>query len=111
MVSLAFVFASIEDQSQRNALFKRWKENPIISPECEDTQSFSATRFEIELFGKILSIHRYTVRSWIARFEEQGAAGLLDDGRPGRPRNLDETAPDSSRFILIKKPRASRTRD
>lgn len=101
MARPASVFAIIKDQDQRNALLKLWKEHPNHFTRMRGHAILlSDDGFEIELLVQIFGVHRDTVRSWIAGFQEQGIEGLLDDDRPGGPRKLDENEQETLKTLL-----------
>lgn len=101
MARPASVFASSKDQDQRNALLKLWKEQPNHFTRMRGHAILlSDDGFEIELLVQIFGVHRDTVRSWIAGFQEQGIEGLLDDDRPDGPRKLNENEQETLKTLL-----------
>jgi transposase len=105
MARPASVFASIEDEDQRRDLTKLWKEHPNHYTRMRGHAILlSDAGFDIPSLTKIFGVHRDSVRSWIACFQEQGIDGLLDDDRPGGPRKLDEKEQETLKKLLRQYP-------
>ena|SRR5581483_625480 len=57
----------------------------------------SARGFSVRQIAEILEEGEGTVRTWLRRYQQQGAAGLLDLPRPGRPRKRQASERSMSR--------------
>lgn len=105
MARPACIFASIKNQQERDRLTKLWKEHPNHYTRMRGHAILlSDAGFEIPQLVEIFRTHRDTVRGWIARFEQDGVEGLLDDDRPGGPRKLDEKEEEILRDLLSQHP-------
>ena len=49
----------------------------------------SSARFPVDVVASVLGVHRSTVFKWIARFREQGVAGLIDKPKGHNPSKLN----------------------
>lgn len=85
------VYASINDQNQRDALTQLWKTHPNHYTRMRGHAIIlSDGQYDIGQLTEIFNVDRDTVRAWIARFERGGVDALLDEEKPGGPRKLNE---------------------
>ena len=77
------VFANPSDESEqlRAELRGRWRQAGRAVMVLLSLHGLSAAQI-----GDLLDCHPATVRRWISRFNREGAAGLADRPRSGRPR-------------------------
>jgi transposase len=71
----------------------------------------SDRRYAVPQIAAIFECGEATVRQWLARFEAEGAAGLRDRPRPGRPRTADAAARATIRRELGRPPVRAGYRD
>ena len=64
----------------------------------------SSRGYTASQIAAIFECDEATVRRWVARFETEGAAGLYDRPRSGRPRKADPAAQDALRHAVAAPP-------
>ena len=64
----------------------------------------SSRGYGVPAIAEVFECGAATVRHWLARFESEGAAGLRDRSRPGRPRKADAAARTAIRRELERPP-------
>lgn len=68
----------------------------------------SAEKFRVNEIARIYQIHRETVRNTLARWEENGLAGLYDLPKDGRPPTLTKDEENKALETLKKDPRSTK---
>jgi transposase len=88
MARPATVFAKIPNQEQRDRLVELWKQHPNHYTRMRaHAIILSDAQYQVDQIVDIFGVSRDSVRAWIKRFAEGGPDALLDEDKPGGPRN------------------------